>query len=250
MPFLRRYDDPELRVVGEVLDFVLQMLKGLDVLHRNRIAHRDIASPNIMMDARSMYPDGHHPVRIYRALDVAHHANVLPRIDHTITSTSACPYTSHQERFPGLLGRSPMTWRSRRYLTMPYDAYKADILALGNMFDKEFLQRFDNVQVLQHLVACMKRKEPGLRPAADELLKMFQQLHALVPGSSVCRHLVQRSEQPYERFINTSVAIARDSLSSLKRIVCSGRRHISSIPPGHARRSGKCIGLDDVQPLE
>lgn len=27
MPFLRRYDDPELQVVGEVLDFVLQMLK-------------------------------------------------------------------------------------------------------------------------------------------------------------------------------------------------------------------------------
>lgn len=65
----------------------------------------------------------------------------------------------------------------------------------------------------------MKQPEPDLRPPADELIKMFRQLRALIPESSIRWRLVQRSELPYERFINNTVAVARDSLSSLKRIV-------------------------------
>ncbi|KAL1945400.1 hypothetical protein VTO73DRAFT_2251 [Trametes versicolor] len=200
MPYLRPYNDPELQVVGDVVDFVSQMLKGLAFLHRNRIAHRDIASPNIMMDARPMYPNGHHPVRIHSAPDIVHDANPLPRIDHPVkyyyvdfglsehfplgASTLVLEKVGHDMEIPEISNE------------VPYDAYKADIYALGNLFDKEFLQRFDNVQFLQHLVECMKQREPGLRPPADELIRMFQQLRALVPESSVRWRLVQRSEQP------------------------------------------------------
>lgn len=57
MPYLRRFDDPEFELIGEVIEFARQMLEvrgslysalsetphaiqGLEFLHSNRVAHR------------------------------------------------------------------------------------------------------------------------------------------------------------------------------------------------------------------
>ncbi|KAI0629604.1 kinase-like domain-containing protein [Trametes polyzona] len=223
MPYLRPYNDPELQAVGDVVEFVSQVLVGLRFLHRNRIAHRDIAPPNIMMDARPLYPDGYHPLRMHRAPNGVHDAILLPRIDHPVQYYYIDFGLS--TRFPE--GARPMAiGKVGRDMeipelsdTVPYDAFKADVYALGNMLGKEFLRRFSNVEFLRHLVNCMTQGEPDLRPPAEELVRMFQQLRALVPEASLRRRLVERSEQPYEKLINDTVAVAKGGLSNLKRIV-------------------------------
>ncbi|KAI0669455.1 kinase-like domain-containing protein [Trametes maxima] len=222
MPYLRPYNDPELQMVGDVVSFVSQMLEGLAFLHRNSIAHRDIASPNIMMDARPLYPNGHHPVRMHRAPDAIHDADPSVRIDHPVNyyyidfGLSAHFPPGAPSKVIGKVGRDMEIPELSN--TTPYDAYKADIYALGNVFDKEFLQRFRNVEFLKPLIDCMKQREPDLRPDAVELVKMFQQLCALVPENSIRWRLVERSEQPYEKFFDT-VAVAREGISNLKRMV-------------------------------
>ncbi|KAI0669460.1 kinase-like domain-containing protein [Trametes maxima] len=223
MPYLRPYNNPELQSVGDVVSFVSQMLQGLAFLHGNHIAHRDIAPPNVMMDARPLYPDGHHPIRMHRAPDAIHDAIPLARVDHPVQyyyvdfglSTHFAEGASSM--VIGRVGRDMEIPELSN--TVPYDAYKADVYALGNMFDKEFLQRFSNVEFLQRLIDCMKQKEPDLRPPADELVKMFQQVRALVSDNDIRWRLVQRSEQRYEKFINDTVAVAREGISTLKRVV-------------------------------
>ncbi|KAI0351979.1 kinase-like protein [Trametes cingulata] len=223
MPYLRPYDNPELQTVEEVVSFVSQMLKGLTFLHRHRIAHRDIAPPNIMMDARPLYPNDHHPVRMHRAPDAIHDAIPLSRSDHPVKyyyvdfGLSVHFPEGASSRVVGVVGRDKEI--PELSADVPYDAFKADIYALGNLFDKAYLQRYSNVEFLRRLVECMKQQDPELRPPADELLKMFRQLRALVPEPSLRWRLVQRSEQPYEKFINDTVAVARGGLSNLKRMV-------------------------------
>ncbi|OBZ69512.1 hypothetical protein A0H81_10167 [Grifola frondosa] len=39
MPYLRPFDNPDFGAVGEVVDFMRQMLEGLHFLHSHRVAH-------------------------------------------------------------------------------------------------------------------------------------------------------------------------------------------------------------------
>ncbi|KAI0645028.1 kinase-like domain-containing protein [Trametes meyenii] len=223
MPYLRPYNNPQLSTVVDVISFVSQMLQGLAFLHRNRIAHRDIAPQNIMMDGSPLYPDGHHPMRIGRAPDAIHDAYTVPRSEHPVKyyyvdfGLSVHFSLGVSSLVIGKVGRDMEIPELSN--TVSYDAYKADVYALGNLFDKEFLQLYHNVEFLRPLIECMKQQDPALRPPAEELVKMFQQVRALVPENDIRWRLVQRSEQPYEKFINDTVAVAREGLGNLKRMV-------------------------------
>ena len=176
LPNLRPFDDPELVKLGEVLDFMSQMLEvcygplsrcrylpmqGLAFMHRNRVAHRcesfssifltrlippfrDIAPQNIMMDASSLFPQGYHPVRRDHTPDVMEEVKPLSRMDHPVRYYYIDFGLS--VRFPE--GASPLVIGNvGRDAEVPelsstalYDGYKADIYALGNLFSKEFEQ--------------------------------------------------------------------------------------------------------------
>ncbi|KAI0765720.1 hypothetical protein BD413DRAFT_165389 [Trametes elegans] len=226
MPYLRPFNNPEFQAVGDVVDFVHQMLRvrgeGLSFLHQHRIAHRDIAPPNVMMDATPLFPEGHHPVRMHRALDGIHDPVQLPRIDHPVQyfyidfglsvhfAEGASPYVigavGRDKEVPEL---SPCT---------PYNAFKADIYALGNLFDKEFKQRYSNADFLRPLVELMKKRDPGVRPPADELVRMFAQIRALIAEPALRSRLIPASEAPHERLINDTVDVARVGYSHLRRM--------------------------------
>ncbi|TFK22810.1 hypothetical protein FA15DRAFT_757735 [Coprinopsis marcescibilis] len=50
LPMLREFDLPEFDTVGEVVDFVKQVLEAFAFLHEHRVAQRDVRVENIMMD--------------------------------------------------------------------------------------------------------------------------------------------------------------------------------------------------------
>ncbi|KAI0351973.1 kinase-like protein [Trametes cingulata] len=223
MSYLRPYNNPEFQMVGDVAEFVGQMLQGLAFLHRHRIAHRDIAPPNVMMDASPIFPDGHHPVRIHRAPDAVNDTHPLLRMDHPVQY-----YYIHfglSVRFaegvtPHVLGKVGRDMEiPEMSATVPYDAYKADIYALGNLFHKEFEQRYNNVPFLRALVEMMRQQDPHVRPSAAELVTMYNQMRALLQESALRRRLVLSSEHTYERLFNDTVAVAREGISNLKRMV-------------------------------
>ncbi|KAI9067213.1 hypothetical protein FKP32DRAFT_1644465 [Trametes sanguinea] len=223
MPYLRPYNNPELMTVGDVIDFVKQMLDGLEFMHSHRVAHRDIAPPNIMMDARPLYPSGHHPVRLSCTPDGIYDAIPLSRADHPVRYYYVDFGLS--VRFPenaptmvvGDVGRDDEV--PELSSTVPYDAFKADVYALGNLFDKEFEQRFHRLEFLRPLIDSMKRRQPEMRLPATELVTLFEQVLTTVNKKAWRWRLSLKSEGPYERVLNDTVAVAWNGITNLKRYV-------------------------------
>ncbi|KAJ3911191.1 hypothetical protein F5877DRAFT_55616 [Lentinula edodes] len=63
MLWMQAVDIPKFRTIREVLQFVKEILEGLQYMHQNNIAHQDCSLNNMMIDAHSMYPKGYHPMR-------------------------------------------------------------------------------------------------------------------------------------------------------------------------------------------
>jgi serine/threonine protein kinase len=117
MPLLRKFDDPPFGTVGEVVDFVRQMLQVIQILgirrdqplkyicsqgiifiHNLNVAHRSVCHfmsvsrscaftclssdcylGNIMMDATELIPDGFHPQFPSKTLDLSQEVKPLSR---------------------------------------------------------------------------------------------------------------------------------------------------------------------------
>ncbi|OSC97551.1 kinase-like protein [Trametes coccinea BRFM310] len=223
MEYLRPFNDPEFVMIGDVIDFVSQMLEGLAFLHNHRIAHRDIAPPNVMMDGSSLFPNGHHPVYRTCSLDLIEDLTPLLRIDHPVKyfyvdfglSVRFKPGAS--SLVVGDVGRDEEV--PELSSTVPYDAFKADIYALGNLFDKEFLQKYHGLEFLRDLIDVMKRQQPEQRPPVPELVQMFVKVRKSRNPSSLRWRLAPKSEPAYERLFNDTVAVAKNGLSQLRRFV-------------------------------
>ncbi|KAI0669469.1 kinase-like domain-containing protein [Trametes maxima] len=221
--YLRPWNDPEFLVLGDVVDFVVQMLEGLAFLHSHRVAHRDIASVNTMMDGRALYPGGHHPIWRDRSLDAIEDLIPLPRSDNTVKYFYVDFGLSAQ--FPpgsssfviGDVGRDAEV--PELSSTTPYDAFKADIYALGNLFHKELEQQYHGLDCLRSLVGAMKQRDPELRPTADQLVTMFKDTRKTLTSSNLRWRIGSRSEPIYERLFNDTVAVTKDGLSRLGRFV-------------------------------
>ncbi|TFY59644.1 hypothetical protein EVG20_g7709 [Dentipellis fragilis] len=223
MPYLCPFDDPPFNAVGEVLDFVQQTLEGLLFLHKQGVAHRDCASANIMMDGAPLYPRGHHPIRREFLPDAVHLISPLPRIDNPVRyyfidfgmSTRFEPGASHL--VTGAKGRDKELPELSR--DVPYDAFKADVFILGNVYKKEFLEKYHGLDCLSPLVTAMTKEDPEKRPTVQFALAFF---HAMVESRNTPNprwRLRPREESVPERVVYDTVAMARETFYHLKRIV-------------------------------
>ncbi|KAH9851119.1 kinase-like domain-containing protein [Lenzites betulinus] len=224
IPYLRPFNEPEFELIGDVIEFIAQMLEGLSFLHSNSIAHRDISSLNVMMDGRPLYPQGHHPMRIRSSIDLLEAATPLRRIDHRIEyfyidfglSVRLPPGAS--PLVLGYIGRGSKV--PEISATVPWDAYKADICALGNLFHEDLYVKYRDIDFIKPLVDCMRQRQPDVRPGADELVRMFQQLCSIAnPSKSRWSRLSPRSEATPERILKDAVAAARHGYQDIRRIV-------------------------------
>ncbi|KAI0700985.1 kinase-like domain-containing protein [Cerioporus squamosus] len=223
MPYLRPFNDPEFTAVGDAIDFVSQMLEGLAFMHAHYVVHRDIASLNVMMDASSLYPQGHHPVQRNYSADMIDEVKPLSRTDHPVRYYYVDFGLS--ERFSpgdsslvvGDVGRDAEV--PELSSTVPYDGYKADIYALGNLFFNELVQKYNNVDFLIELIEPMKQRDPAARPSASDLVSQFKDIRNRQSPSSYRWRLGSKSEPAYERMFNDTVAVAWEGLSQLRRLV-------------------------------
>ncbi|KAJ3013593.1 hypothetical protein NUW54_g1546 [Trametes sanguinea] len=101
--------------------------------------------------------------------------------------------------------------------TVPYDAFKADVYALGNLFDKEFEQQFHRLEFLRPLIDSMKQRQPEMRLPATELVLLFEQILTTVNNKARRWRLSLKSEGPYERVLNDAVAVAWNGITNIKR---------------------------------
>lgn len=124
-----------------------------------------------MMDAKPLYPNGHHPVRISYSPDTLYPVSALPRAGRDIKYyyidfglASWFPQGS-STYVVGDVGRDADVPELSD--TVPYDAFKVDIFALGNLFSKEFEQVSLSVPASYSANLCAEIQEHGLPALPD-----------------------------------------------------------------------------------
>ncbi|KAI0765735.1 kinase-like domain-containing protein [Trametes elegans] len=223
MPYLRPCNNPDFSTVGDVIEFINQTLEGLAFLHRHRIAHRDVAIENIMMDAECLYPDGHHPVRLEHTPDALYEVKPLLRGERFIryyyidfglslrfpegTTPSAIGRVGRDKEAPELSS------------TVTYDPFKLDIFVLANMYSKEFEQKYNSTQFLLPLIDPMRKTSPSLRPTAAQALEKWHEIRAELHESLYRWRLGPKTEPAFERMVNDTVAVAWEGIHRIKKFV-------------------------------
>ncbi|OBZ71767.1 hypothetical protein A0H81_08231 [Grifola frondosa] len=178
-------DDPDFEIVENILDCGEQILEGLVFLHEQGVAHRDCSYKNIMMDATALYPRGHHPVDDMRLPDISDWAPVLSRantpVRYYFTDFGISTLFSPEASPKLVLGEDGLDDEVPELSdTVPYDPFKVDIFIVGNMFKKQFVDTFSNVNFLNRIVRKMVQREPSSRPDAAEALRDWQAMRRIL----------------------------------------------------------------------
>lgn len=96
------------------------------------------------MDAKPLYPDGHHPVKLRYTADALYEVTALPRTGRSIQYyyIDFGLSVKFPEGAPSLVvgdvGRDAEVLELSQ--DVPYNAFPVDVYALGNMFSKHFEQ--------------------------------------------------------------------------------------------------------------
>ncbi|KAL6303405.1 hypothetical protein BKA93DRAFT_341682 [Sparassis latifolia] len=223
MLYVRPFNDPEFGAIGEVVEFMRQTLEGLCFLHGQGVAHRDCAAANIMMDGRSLYPRGHHPVRMEASPDGIFMLSPLSRSDHSVRYyfiDFGISSLIGKGESPYVLGREG---RDKELPEMssevPYDAFKVDIFILGNLYKKEFLQTYLGLDFLEPLVQAMTAHQPDRRPTAEVAFAMLEGIRHNLDGPLLRWRLRRKDETTHERVVYDTVAVAREGIYRLRHFV-------------------------------
>lgn len=195
LPLLRVHDDPPFVNVGEAVEFMKQVLRGLAFMHAQNVAHRDIRPSNIMMAGEVLYDEPFHPVAQSLSLDAQ--SILRPHARHELDShrrhdgESAVRYYyinfSRASYLPpgtaadgkpkpkllrcsrGQLGRFP-----EAMLTTGHDPFKADVYCLGKYVVDDLIMRHLALAPFTSVARYMTRRDPRTRPTAAEAFAHFE----------------------------------------------------------------------------
>ncbi|OCH84104.1 hypothetical protein OBBRIDRAFT_742165, partial [Obba rivulosa] len=183
MPFLRQYNNPQIATVGEAAEFFRQIFEGLQFMHEHRVAHRDCMSENIMMDPKPLYPKMFHPVLQTYNRDRTGRAKHYTRtkrpvkyyfIDFGISRRYTEGEDSSRELL--ILGADRSIPEFVKYRKTECDPFPTDVYYLGNLIQKEFLERTHGVEFMRPLVTDMLQDDPAHRPTIHQVVERFNEI--------------------------------------------------------------------------
>ncbi|THH20527.1 hypothetical protein EUX98_g8563 [Antrodiella citrinella] len=213
MPYLRPFNSPPFEVVEEVMDFIRQTLEGLSFIHSQGVAHRDCSTRNIMMDARPLYPEDHHPVHTHLSPDVRNQARHLSRTESPVKyyyiDFGMSTYFREGEP-PYVLGAKGADQDapelSNKY---PYNPYMLDIFILGHTYL--------GLSFLEPLITAMMHVQPERRPTASVALRMFSDIRRNLNHTHLHWRLRRRNETGTERVVYDTISAAKMGFSLMRK---------------------------------
>ncbi|KAG8921539.1 hypothetical protein FRC01_000196 [Tulasnella sp. 417] len=197
MPWLRRIDSPEPASVRECVDFVQQTLEGLTFMHEHKVAHRDCAWGNIMMDGRRLYPQGWHP----QQWGFYPNGKVMRGDEPSRTGVGGVRYylidfgisTKGQDETLGIHGQELSPELSD---TVPYNPYKLDVYILGMTYQHFLIERHLGLDFLLPFIEYMTPKNPSERPSAAEALQRWNKIAQEMSFFTLSQRLYPRKAEP------------------------------------------------------
>ncbi|KAF6757918.1 kinase-like domain-containing protein [Ephemerocybe angulata] len=190
MPVCRMWDTPNFDTVGEVVDCIRQLIEGVQFLHANRIAHRDLAYGNFMMDS-SLFTIPFHPFMSFKRLDYKGSARAKytrtqhrPRyyiIDYGLSSR----YDENEMPPSEVMGAygSDRTVPEHASPDEPHNPFPIDIYCLGNLIRREILRRQPEKVGFGWIVPLIKdmmRRDPSRRPTIDDVALRYEKCISLL----------------------------------------------------------------------
>ncbi|KZT71765.1 hypothetical protein DAEQUDRAFT_706500 [Daedalea quercina L-15889] len=207
MPFLKTYNEPRFQTVGESVEFFRQSLEGLQFMHQNHVAHRDISSLNVMMDPSPLYPVLYHPCDDYMTRDYSKRVKPYTRTERPtkyffIDFGLSRKYSVENENpseLPIFGGdRSVPEFQGEGYNTAS-NPFLTDIYYLGNRFREEFLQKYKGLEFMNDLVDAMVVSDPQQRPSIDEVVSRFSAIQCSLSWWKCRQRLVSKKESALGR---------------------------------------------------
>ncbi|KAH9920134.1 uncharacterized protein B0H18DRAFT_1025266 [Fomitopsis serialis] len=210
MPLLKSYHKPEFLTVGEAVAFCIQMIKGLHFMHDHLVAHRDISTRNVMMDAVPLYSKKlWHPESPRYTRDFSGSAKHFSRTERPMKyfyidfglSRKYEPEDESPRELPILGGDKSVPEFQGDGYDAPADPFRTDIYYLGNLFRLTFLNHFRGFEFMEELVADMVQADPGKRPTIAEVETRFNDGYRRLSSWQLRSRLVHRGENGFVRAI-------------------------------------------------
>ncbi|KAJ7589481.1 kinase-like domain-containing protein [Mycena floridula] len=187
LPFLTHCDSPRMHCMREVIDFIRQMLEGLEFMHQHNIAHGDISPLNIMMEGSKVVPSGSHFSSPHRyALEsgllvwhkTKHRCRVGP-VRYSFIDLGFSRRYSEEEQ------AQELNWVEQAKMSevvgVPSNPFKSDIMRLGSVFKNMFSSGYRDLNDFNELFDKMSAKKPADRPTAAEAVLLFDEIVSLTP---------------------------------------------------------------------
>ncbi|KAJ3782090.1 kinase-like domain-containing protein [Lentinula aff. detonsa] len=194
MAWMREVMDPRFRTVGEAVQFLKEMIEGLQYMHQNNVAHRDCSMNNMAMEANAMYTRQYHPVRPKKRYDwsgrALHHSRTrCPPRYYLIDFGQSRMYDPSQPRGTEYALRSGGYTPPEGLADTPCDPFATDVFLLGNLMRTTFLDGdtwmeepgISGFEFLRPLVKDMVVDDPSKRPTMDEVMPRFSAIIDKVP---------------------------------------------------------------------
>jgi len=208
LPSLRRISLPAFTSFYEFLECVSQLLEGLDFLHSNRVAHKDVDRRNIHMDCTRMFPKGWHFVNsLYYHPGDTLKSKAVVRIAPWIPRCLALPnylYLDFGRTIcfgpdePCLqFGKYGTAFPPEMHANSVIDPYKVDVYCLGiaiqMLLENEYADQYAELRkLLAPLVDGMLTEDPEKRPSARQALDKFRLLVRSLSDSQLRKTLIAK----------------------------------------------------------
>ncbi|KAJ3996370.1 kinase-like domain-containing protein, partial [Lentinula boryana] len=189
MAWMHEIMDPRFRTVGEAVQFLKEMVKGLQYMHQNNVAHRDCSMNNMAMEANAMYTRQYHPIcpkkRYNWSARALHHSRTrCPPRYYLIDFGQSRMYDPSQPCGTEYALRSGGYTPPEGLADTPCDPFATDVFLLGNLMRTTFLDvepGISGFEFLRPLVKDMVVDDPSKQPTMDEVAPQFLDIIDKVP---------------------------------------------------------------------
>ncbi|KAJ7140491.1 hypothetical protein C8R43DRAFT_892745 [Mycena crocata] len=222
MPLLRKLDDPRFDTIGEIVAFFDQIFEGLQFMHKHRVAHRDCAGVNIMMDGKDLFSEPWHPTEPSTALDFSRKLKHRTRTDrpvkyYFIDFGISRKYTEEQcpplvKRHVGADKSVPEFQEVDGRVPPFHNPFPTDVYYLGNMIRQHFLTaggRIKGLDFVVPLIADMVHDEPTKRPTMDEVVERFENIRSGLSLGKLRSRALRDEDRPIIDFSHTLTYFGR-----------------------------------------
>ncbi|KAG8724770.1 hypothetical protein FRC09_014406 [Ceratobasidium sp. 395] len=223
MPLLSAYASPPFYNLAELHDFLDQAFEGLEFLHKNDVAHCDIAPANIMVDKHPLYDEPFHPFHQKFSLDARR--RIWPKynrsqrpvryyyIDFGYAKWFQNP--THARLVIGVHAREAAPEQQFG----PYNPFKADVYQLGALLRRDLIPNHESLSELLPLARDMTNSDPDKRPTLQSAHHTMNTHFVGLPGWRKRWPLISSKASFTTRYSLILWGIREEIILFLKRIL-------------------------------